>query len=150
MIMSALQYIAVKYFGGELCPGAAMMDHTPAFRIGYTKIFMHTPLGQCYPHLARKVREGKDYISKTNEHAEEAQEHVRRIHLAHSTEQRDLIMEICGKVCLHCKIRMTHAYSSLCRMHIAACIAGVGQVEQGNGQILGLELPRSVEVLECW
>ena len=98
MIMSGLQMLAVKYFHEELSPGAGMMDHSSAFRIGYVKVFGDIQLGQCWPHLARKLREGKDYIGKTHEKAEYAYEHCTRIHLAHSTEMRDLLIKECGKV----------------------------------------------------
>ena len=100
MLMFALQALAVKYYGGELYPGAGMLDHTPAFRTGYLKAWPYLQLGQCWPHLARKLREGHDYISKTHEKAEDAMDHCRRIHLAHSLEQRDLLMTECGKVCV--------------------------------------------------
>ena len=98
MLMSGLQMLAVRYCGTELLPGAGMMDHTPAFRRAYLKVFPDLQTGQCWPHLARKLREGHDYIGKKHEKAADAMEHCRRIHMAHSAEQRDLLMKEIGKV----------------------------------------------------
>ena len=100
MLMMALQMLAVKYFDEELLPGAGILDHTSSFRTGYMKVFPGTPLAQCWPHLARKLREGHDYISKKHEKAEDAKEHCRRIHMAHTAEQRNLLMDQIGKVCV--------------------------------------------------
>ena len=97
LLMRSLQAVCRQYFGGELEPGAVMSDHAPAFRNAYSQVWPDAPFGQCWPHIARKWREGA-WCSKTWEHFEEVAGHLFDIHHARSRGMCDLLIREFGKL----------------------------------------------------
>ena len=86
-----------KYYGKVLEPGATMSDHSAGFRAALKKSFPNAPFGQCWPHIIRKFEEG-EYMKKTDSHFEVAKEHLRTIHLAGTTDMKELLIRETGKV----------------------------------------------------
>ena len=95
MLMDALNYVSLKYYGCKLQPGACMSDHADGFRAAYGLCFPGIPFGQCWPHIARKWSQG-EYASKKWEHFDEVKGHLQAIHMAHTPEMRDLLMKEIG------------------------------------------------------
>jgi hypothetical protein len=97
LAVDALKWVAFKYFGTVLDPGATMSDHSDGFRVAFTKGFKEVPHGQCWPHIARKWREG-EWCSKKWEHFSSVAEHLVDIHFANTPKMRDLLMTEYGKL----------------------------------------------------
>jgi hypothetical protein len=97
MLLDSLNAACEKAFGRRLEPGAGMSDHCAAYRNAYARAFPAMPFGQCYPHIARKLGEG-EYVKKTWQHLDAVQVHVRAIHLAVTSDMRDLLLEMIGPV----------------------------------------------------
>ena len=113
MLLDALVYIAATYFGGVLVPGACMSDHCAAFRRAYEEVFPNVMFGQCWPHIARKWKEG-EYCSKTWAHFDEVTAHLQAIHFAHTWEMRDLLMNEFGALWDSWGKQMDKFWSSYC------------------------------------
>ena len=96
MLIDGLSQLAINQCGGELVPGATISDHCAAYRNAFLKAFPEAPFLQCWPHIARKFREG-EYVKKTWEHFEEATGHLLSIHLAMSSLMQQLIIKSVGK-----------------------------------------------------
>ena len=95
MLVDALNVVCVKKFGKRLEPGAGVSDHCDAYRNGFARAFPDTPFAQCWPHIARKLREGH-YCKTTWVHFQEVAAHARAIHLAMSPQMKDLLIHEIG------------------------------------------------------
>lgn len=89
MLTKGLNQVAKHCFGQELQPGALMSDHSAGCRTGMLATF-DAPLGQCYPHIARKLGEGA-FCSKKHPHIDVLPKHIRAIHMAQSAKMRDFL-----------------------------------------------------------
>ena len=97
MLSSAVDLLAVKYFGKKLQPGALMSDHSDGCRSGMLNVWPSVPHGQCWPHIRRKFGEGA-FCSKKHPHFDIIPSHLEAIHFAQSEEMRDFFIQEIGAV----------------------------------------------------
>jgi hypothetical protein len=96
MLTKATQELAVRCYGRELAPGANFSDCSAGIRNGFLATWPDAPHGQCYPHIARKLREG-EFCSKTHPHFDEIGLHLECIHLCQSEDMRNCMTHEIGK-----------------------------------------------------
>lgn len=95
--MDALDFIARKYFGKPLVPGAGLLDHSDAYMAAYKKSYPDTAVAQCWPHIARKCTKG-EYFPKNWDHFNEAMKHITAIHFALTPEMARLLADEAGEL----------------------------------------------------
>ena len=73
-------------------------DHCDAYRNAFTSTWPASKFGTCWPHIARKFGEGREYMKKNDPNFEAAEEHIRGIHYAKTAEMKDLFIQEAGKI----------------------------------------------------
>ena len=97
MVSSALQLVVERCYDIQLKPGALMSDHSDGCRSGMLSVWPTTPHGQCWPHIARKFREGA-FCSKKHPHYDTIYDHLHAIHSCQTGKMRDFFMREIGAV----------------------------------------------------
>jgi hypothetical protein len=95
MLCDALIFLSTQYFGRMLEPSATMSDHSAAFRNAFESRFPDAPFGQCWPHIARKWRNGEFVTTKWKHHGEVGG-HLLSIHLGATDQMAQLLLIECG------------------------------------------------------
>ena len=107
MLVQAANKVSLKYFGKKLDPGAVASDHCDGFKYAYSKTF--DGFMQCWPHIIRKWMQN-EYKTKDWSKFEDVTSDIQALHLAHSDEMKDLLIEVIGKV----RNQYTQVHASTC------------------------------------
>ena len=97
LVEQALDQVSLHCHGHHLLPGALMSDHSSGCRAGMLSAWEHVPHGQCWPHIARKLSEGK-FCSKAHPHLDTIQRHLRTIHMCQSKLMKYLFIQKISEV----------------------------------------------------